>query len=54
MVAEKAYKSGLGFRNVKTILSKALNNFYYEMIDNKNSRDRKVVEINKDYFIANY
>lgn len=54
VVAEKAYKSGLGFRNVKTILSKALNNFYYEMIDNKNSRNRKVVEINKDYFIANY
>ena len=54
VVAEKAYKSGLGFRNVKTILSKALNNFYYEMVDNKNSRNRKVVEINKDYFIANY
>ena len=52
IVAEKAYKSGMGFRNVKTILSKALNNFYYEMSDN-NKSNKKVVEINKDYFNAN-
>lgn len=49
-VADKAYSSGLGFRNVKTILSKALNSFYYELSDNHTSKNRKSIVINKEYF----
>lgn len=49
-VADKAYSSGLGFRNVKTILSKALNSFYYELSDYNTSKNRKSIEINKEYF----
>ena len=49
-VADKAYSSGLGFRNVKTILSKALNNFYYELSENQTSNNRRSIEIDKEYF----
>ncbi|MBR5602912.1 MAG: AAA family ATPase [Bacteroidales bacterium] len=49
-VADKAYSSGLGFRNVKTILSKALNNLYYELSENQTSNNRRSIEIDKEYF----
>lgn len=51
-IAGVAEKSGLGFRNVKTILSKALNRLYYEM-PAKASQQRRRVEIDKAYITKN-
>lgn len=52
-IARGAYKSGLGFRNVKTILSKILNPIYYDFPGTPDEESRKVVEINKDIVLRN-
>ena len=49
-ISDMAYESGLGFRNVKTLLSSALNKFYYTLKPNQNSRVKKVV-IDKKYIV---
>lgn len=46
-IADEAYKSGLGFRNVKTLLSKTLNRLYFNMPE-KVSKKKIVVEISKE------
>lgn len=48
-IADKAQKSGLGFRNVKIILSKAMDRIYYEMPAKSTRAKRRVIEINKDF-----
>lgn len=48
-IAGEAQKSGLGFRNVKTILSKALNRLYFEMPEAGTSDAKQTIEISKDY-----
>ena len=48
-IADEAHKSGLGFRNVKTILSKALNRLYFEMPGRTASGTKRVVEVSKDF-----
>ena len=49
-ISDMACESGLGFRNVKTLLSSALNKFYYTLKPNQNSRVKKVV-IDKKYIV---
>lgn len=49
-ISDMAYESGLGFRNVNTLLSSALNKFYYTLKPNQNSRVKKVV-IDKKYIV---
>ncbi len=49
-VADEAYKSGLGFRNVKTLFSKVLNKLYYEI---SSSKEKKNIEITKEYMMNN-
>lgn len=51
-IASIAYDSGLGFRNVKTILSRALNALYFEM-SGETAGEKQVVEISKDYIAQN-
>lgn len=48
-IADEANKSGRGFRNVKKLLSLALNRLYYEMTDVSPTENKRIVEINKDY-----
>lgn len=48
-IASEAYKSGLGFRNVKTLLSKALNRLYYDMSEDTNQKNKLIISISKDY-----
>lgn len=50
-IAGEAQKSGLGFRNVKIILSKALNRLYFEMPEAGASDEKTTVEIGKDYIM---
>lgn len=52
-IAAEAYKSGLGFRNVKTLLSKALNRVYYELPDEICSKKKLIINISKDYVMQN-
>lgn len=49
-IALEAYKSGLGFRNVKTLLSKVLNRLYFDLPATTPS-NKVVVEITKDYVL---
>ena len=49
MIADIAYKSGLGFRNVKTLLSKCLNAIYYELSDVPGKQNMRTVNIDQDY-----
>lgn len=51
-IASIAYDSGLGFRNVKTVLSRALNTLYFEM-PGETTGEKQVVEISKDYIAQN-
>lgn len=53
LIADTAYKSGLGFRNVKTLLSKCLNQLYYELRDEPVIKDMQTVNIDQEY-IANH
>ena len=48
-IAGEAQRSGLGFRNVKTILSKALNRLYFEMPNVQATQEMKTIEISKEY-----
>lgn len=52
-IAAEAHKSGLGFRNVKTLLSKALNRLYYDMSEDASPKDRLIISISKDYVMQN-
>lgn len=49
LIADTAYKSGLGFRNVKALLSKCLYQIYYEFSDEPLMRNAQTVNIDKDY-----
>ena len=49
LIAEEAQKSGLGFRNVKTLLSKTLNRLYYEMPAVSDEESPRVVDIDREY-----
>ena len=50
-IAEEAYKSGLGFRNVKTLLAKVMNSIYYNISSN-GSQESKSVNIDKEYIVS--
>lgn len=53
LIAEEAHKSGFGFRNVRAMLSKCLNDIYFELCDNSKSEgDMQILKIDKEY-IAN-
>ena len=52
-IAAEAHKSGLGFRNVKTLLSKALNRVYYELPAATDSQKKLIINISKDYVMQN-
>mgnify|MGYP006053766175 CR=1 FL=1 len=45
-IASEAYKSGLGFRNVKALLAKALKSMYFNMVHPSES---SVVKISEEY-----
>lgn len=49
LIADTAYKSGLGFRNVKTLLSKCLNPIYYEFRDEPAKTAMQTVNIDQDF-----
>lgn len=49
LIADAAYKSGLGFRNVKTLLSKCLNPIYYEFRDESVENDIQIINIDRDF-----
>lgn len=51
-IASEAHKSGLGFRNVKTLLSKAMNNVYFNMSKYQTS-ENKVINITKELVMNN-
>ena len=51
-IASEAHKSGLGFRNVKTLLSKAMNNVYFNMSKYQTS-ENKVINITKELLMNN-
>ncbi len=48
-IAEETYKSGLGFRNVKTLLSKALKSLYFQLPSDTSTNKNNVVNISSDY-----
>lgn len=52
LIAEEAYNSGLGFRNVKTLLSKTLNSLYYDMSDGQPNASPRSVSIDREYVFA--
>lgn len=49
LIADAAYKSGLGFRNVKTLLSKCLNPIYYEFRDETANTVMQIVNIDQNF-----
>ncbi len=49
LIADIAYKSGLGFRNVRTLLSKCMNKIYYELYEHQNSQHTRTIYIDQDY-----
>ena len=49
LIADAAYKSGLGFRNVKTLLSKCLTPIYYEFRDEPVKTAMQTVNIDQDF-----
>ena len=52
-IAAEAHKSGLGFRNVRTLLSRALNHLYYDMPEEASAKKKHVISISKDYVMQN-
>ncbi len=51
-ISDIAYKSGLGFRNVKTLLSKCMNSIYYEYccsVDKNSEEEAVTINIDKEY-----
>ena len=51
-IADEAFKSDLGVRNVKTLMAKGLNNFYYDFPQATVS-DKVVMKVTKDYLVRN-
>lgn len=51
-IAEEAYKSGLGFRNVKALLAKVMNSFYYNNISSRGCLENKQVNIDGEYIAS--
>lgn len=51
LIADTAYESGLGFRNVKTLLSRVMFQIYYDFPESGIDQEVKVVKINKDYIL---
>lgn len=51
LIADAAYRSGLGFRNVSTLLSKCLTPLYYELCDLSEKKEMQTVNIDKDYIV---
>lgn len=49
LIADVAYKSGLGFRNVKTLLSRCLTPIYYEFRDDFLMKSVQTVNIDRDF-----
>ncbi len=49
LIADAAYESGLGFRNVKTLLSKCLNPIYYEFCDEPKKTAMQTINIDQDF-----
>lgn len=49
LIADAAYKSGLGFRNVKTLLSLCLNPIYFEFRDEPAKTAMQTVNIDQDF-----
>jgi ATP-dependent Clp protease ATP-binding subunit ClpX len=52
IIAEKAYASGLGFRNVKAILSEVMNRLYFTMSDGESGESR-VVNVDREFMKNN-
>lgn len=48
-IADAAYKSGLGFRNVKTLLSKVMEKIYFELPDASSETQKRSVRISGEY-----
>lgn len=48
-IATEAHKSGLGFRNVKTILAKAMRRLYYDFPPESLREKKRTVEVSKDF-----
>ena len=48
-IASEAYKSGLGFRNVKALLAKALKSMYFNMIQSSSTQENTIVKISEEY-----
>lgn len=51
-IAEEAFKSGMGFRNVKTILSQCMNSIYYNVCNVDNADNLLPMEIDKEFVAA--
>lgn len=51
-IAEEAFKSELGVRNVKTLMAKGLKNFYYDF-PQATSSEKVAMTVTKDYLMRN-
>lgn len=49
IIAEKAYESGLGFRNVRSLLANLLNKLYFDMSTSDVSNDTQVVTVDVEF-----
>lgn len=50
LIAERAHNSGLGFRNVKTLLARCMNSLYFDLDTGTDTSDKsRVITINKDF-----
>jgi ATP-dependent Clp protease ATP-binding subunit ClpX len=49
IIAEKAYESGLGFRNVRSLLANLLNKLYFDMSTSDASNDTQVVTVDVEF-----
>ena len=48
-IADAAYKSGLGFRNVKALLSKVMEKIYFELPDAPSDTKKRRIRISRKY-----
>lgn len=48
-IAKKAHESGLGFRNVKTMLSRTMHSLYFDLPQKENAKKKLVINIDEDY-----
>ena len=51
-IAEEAYRSGLGFRNVKALLAKVTNSLYFNNISSSDRLSSKRVDIDGEYITS--